>query len=304
MNRISATAPAKVNLAFKVGPLKPDGFHNVASAYLGLTLRDRVTLSHSDEWQISVSGTLSKNQLDMVPLDESNLAVKAIKAVAAWSGQKACPTMKVEIDKNIPVAGGMAGGSADAAAALVAANEFLKAGFTIGELQARSVELGSDVPFSLHGGFALGTGRGEILQKLELGHSVYLVFAVDESGLSTRSVYQKLDQMRVGQRIEEPVIAPEFLSAAASGDSALTASLVENDLQPIALAMRPVLAETLEIGAANNVLAGFVSGSGPTIAFICRDEIDAEKLQASLNARGIYSFKAQDSSLGAMLEVN
>lgn len=304
MNRAVASAPAKVNLAFKVGPLADDGYHEVASAYLGLNLRDRVSVSIDTEWSVSVGGSLSEQQLSMVPLDESNLTIQAIKKLAGWANLDSFPPLRVDIEKHIPVAGGMAGGSADAAAALVAANELLGCRLTASQLQKFSVEIGSDVPFALRGGFALGTGRGENLSPLPLGQSVHLVFVIDEQGLSTKAVYQQLDSLRGSAQIEQPTLSQTFLAAAAGESAAELAANIVNDLQPVAISLRPSLADTIRIGLEMQALNGFVSGSGPTVAFICADADSAVQLQQQFQQLGHTAVVATDSPTGARIEAS
>lgn len=304
MNKAVASAPAKVNLAFKVGPLTDDGYHEVASAYLGLNLRDRVSVSIDTEWSVSVCGSLSEQQLSMVPLDESNLTIQAIKKLAGWANLDSIPPLRVDIEKHIPVAGGMAGGSADAAAALVAANQLLGCGLTASQLQEFSVEIGSDVPFALRGGFALGTGRGENLSPLPLGQSVHLVFVIDQQGLSTKAVYQHLDSLRGSAQIEQPTLSQTFLAAAAGENAAELAANIVNDLQPVAISLRPSLADTIAVGLEMKALNGFVSGSGPTLAFICADTDSAARLQQQFQQLGHTAVVATDSAIGARIEAS
>src|SRR5206468_2141416 len=196
------------------------------------------------------------------------------------------PAVHIHIAKDIPVAGGMAGGSADGAGALLACNTLWQAGASRAELLEICAELGSDVPFSLVGGAALGTGRGERLTALEVGGTFHWVFATAGRGLSTPAVFREFDRLNEGVRIPEPVASQDLLDALAKGDAGALAATVSNDLQPAALSLFQELADTLEAGRAAGALATLVSGSGPTTAFLARDAESAEKVAATLRASG------------------
>ncbi|NEE44680.1 4-(cytidine 5'-diphospho)-2-C-methyl-D-erythritol kinase, partial [Streptomyces sp. SID8455] len=212
------------------------------------------------------------------------LAARAALALAERYGIE--PAVHLHIAKDIPVAGGMAGGSADGAAALVACDALWGTGASRDELLAICAELGSDVPFSLVGGAALGTGRGEKLTPIEVGGAFHWVFAVADGGLSTPAVYGEFDRLTAGVEVPEPAASPALLAALRSGDSGALAAALSNDLQPAALSLRPSLADTLAAGTEAGALAALVSGSGPTTAFLVADGPTALKVADALLASG------------------
>src|SRR5690606_21764926 len=192
---VTVRVPAKVNVQLAVGAARPDGFHDLANVFLAVGLYDEVTVTGSDELRVTCSGPGS----GQVPLDESNLAARAARALAGRTGREA--RVHIHIDKDIPVAGGMAGGSADGAAALLACDALWGTGASREELLEICAELGSDVPFSLVGGAALGTGRGERLTELEVGGTFHWVFALAGRGLSTPAVFREFDRLAAGRDI-------------------------------------------------------------------------------------------------------
>ncbi|GGU90238.1 4-diphosphocytidyl-2-C-methyl-D-erythritol kinase [Streptomyces filipinensis] len=277
---VTVRVPAKVNVQLAVGAARADGFHDLANVFLAVGLHDEVTVTPADELRITCEGP----DADQVPLDRTNLAARAALALAARRGIE--PNVHIHIAKDIPVAGGMAGGSADGAGALLACNTLWGTGASRAELLAICAELGSDVPFSLVGGAALGVGRGEQLTVLEVGGTFHWVFAMAGRGLSTPAVFREFDRLAQGQDIPEPVASAELLEALAKGDAEALAAAVSNDLQPAALSLFPELADTLEAGRGASALAALVSGSGPTTAFLVRDAEAAEKVAAALRASG------------------
>jgi 4-diphosphocytidyl-2-C-methyl-D-erythritol kinase len=272
--------PAKVNVQLAVGAARPDGFHDLANVFLAVGLHDEVTVTPADELRITCEGPGA----DQVPLDRTNLAARAAIALAARRGIE--PDVHIHIAKDIPVAGGMAGGSADGAGALLACNALWGTAASRAELLAICAELGSDVPFSLVGGAALGIGRGEQLTALEVGGTFHWVFAMAGRGLSTPAVFREFDRLAQGRDIPEPVASPDLLEALAKGDAQALAASVCNDLQPAALSLFPELADTLDTGRGAGALAALVSGSGPTTAFLVRDAEAAEKVAQVLRASG------------------
>ncbi|OLZ67782.1 4-(cytidine 5'-diphospho)-2-C-methyl-D-erythritol kinase [Streptomyces sp. IMTB 2501] len=277
---VTARVPAKVNVQLAVGAARPDGFHDLANVFLAVGLYDEVTVTPADELRVTCAGP----DAAQVPLDRSNLAARAAIALAARRGIE--PAVHIHIAKDIPVAGGMAGGSADGAGALLACNTLWNAGASRAELLALCAELGSDVPFSLVGGAALGVGRGERLTVLETGGTFHWVFAMAERGLSTPAVFREFDRLAEGREIPEPVASADLLAALAKGDPDALAAAVSNDLQPAALSLFPELADTLAAGRGAGALATLVSGSGPTTAFLTRDNESAEKVAGALRASG------------------
>jgi 4-diphosphocytidyl-2-C-methyl-D-erythritol kinase len=278
---VTARAPAKLNLHLCVGQLRPDGYHDLTTVFQAVSLYDEVTVRRADTFSIVVQGDTAAG----VPTDASNLAGRAVRLLAQEAG--VAPDVAVLLHKAIPVAGGCAGGSADAAAALVACDELWDLGLDRSELAQVGAQLGSDVPFALHGGTALGRGRGEQLTPV-LGAGTYTwLLAVADGGLSTPEVYRELDRQRetgLPSLVSDPA---NLLSALRTGSAAAVGKALDNDLQDAALALRPQLARLLEEGLARGALGGLVSGSGPTAAFLVPDEERGAALGARLEAEGL-----------------
>ncbi|GGY22843.1 4-(cytidine 5'-diphospho)-2-C-methyl-D-erythritol kinase [Streptomyces djakartensis] len=277
---VTVRVPAKVNVQLAVGAARPDGFHPLANVFLAVGLYDEVTVTPARELRVTCEGP----DADQVPLDRTNLAARAAEALAERYGRT--PGVHIHIAKDIPVAGGMAGGSADGAGALVACDALWGTGASREELLEICAELGSDVPFSLVGGAALGIGRGEQLTPLETGGTFHWVFAMAGRGLSTPAVFREFDRLGEGTDIPEPVASQELLAALAKGDPDALAAAVSNDLQPAALSLFPELAGTLATGRAAGALAALVSGSGPTTAFLVRDPDSAAAVAQALLTSG------------------
>jgi 4-diphosphocytidyl-2-C-methyl-D-erythritol kinase len=270
--------PAKVNLHLGVGPLRSDGFHELVTVFHAVDLFDVVVASPAAQLSVAVAGAAAG-----VPVDSGNLAWRAAGLLAEHAG--VAPNVRLEITKAIPVAGGMAGGSADAAAALVACAELWRVPRS--ELPALAGRLGSDVPFPLLGGTALGTGRGEVLTPLPTSGSLHWVFALADHGISTADAYRELDRRRAGGAAPPPISARLMIDAQRSGDPARVAAAMRNDLQDAALSLVPALGRTLDAGCELGALAGIVSGSGPTCAFLCASAGAAARLAAGLDAKGV-----------------
>ncbi|MFI0988854.1 4-(cytidine 5'-diphospho)-2-C-methyl-D-erythritol kinase [Streptomyces exfoliatus] len=277
---VTVRVPAKVNVQLAVGAARPDGFHDLANVFLAVSLYDEVTATPADELTITCEGP----DADKVPLDRTNLAARAAELLAARHGIS--PDVHLHIAKDIPVAGGMAGGSADGAGALLACDALWGLNSSRADLLEICAELGSDVPFSLVGGAALGTGRGEKLTELPVGGAFHWVFAVADGGLSTPTVFAEFDRLAEGAEIPDPTASPALLDALRTGDTTALAAALTNDLQPAALSLRPSLAATLTAGTDAGALATLVSGSGPTTAFLAKDAESAEAVAAALIASG------------------
>ncbi|MFE9910015.1 4-(cytidine 5'-diphospho)-2-C-methyl-D-erythritol kinase [Streptomyces clavifer] len=277
---VTVRVPAKVNAQLAVGAPRPDGFHDLANVFLAVGLYDEVTVTPADELRVTCSGP----DAAQVPLDATNLAARAAIALAERHG--IAPDVHIHIAKDIPVAGGMAGGSADGAAALLACDALWSTGATRGELLAICAELGSDVPFSLVGGAALGVGRGEQLTTVDVAGTFHWVFAVADGGLSTPAVYGEFDRLTAGTDVPEPAASPVLLAALRSGDTTALAGALSNGLQAAALSLRPSLADTLAAGTAAGAQAALVSGSGPTTAFLVADAESARKVADALLTSG------------------
>lgn len=277
---VTVRVPAKVNVQLAVGAPRPDGFHPLANVFLAVGLYDEVTATPAEELRITCEGPGA----DQVPLDVTNLAARAAIALAELHGL--APDVHLHIAKDIPVAGGMAGGSADAAGALLACDALWGTKTTYGQLVDICAELGSDVPFSLVGGAALGVGRGEQLTPLEVGGRFHWVFAVADGGLSTPAVYGEFDRLTAETDVPEPTASEVLLAALRTGDPTALAAALSNDLQAAALSLRPSLAATLAAGTDAGALAALVSGSGPTTAFLVEDAQAARRVADALLASG------------------
>ena len=278
---VTVRVPGKVNVYLGVGPREFSGYHELATIFQAVGIYDEVTVSAADSLTISGLGQFA----DQIPTDETNLAWKAAELVARACGEE--PNIHIQIDKSIPIAAGMAGGSADAAATLVACDAYWHAGIPRDQLDAMAATLGSDVPFMLHGGCALGVGRGDVLSPVMIRGSFHWVFATFDVGLSTAQIYEKTDEMRGLDFEDEPEVPTELLSALARGDAPALGRLLHNDLQLAATTSRPQLGRVLEQGIDSGASGAIISGSGPTCAFLVRDESSAIDLVIALKASGL-----------------
>ena len=302
------SAPGKINLFFKVGKLHEDGYHDVASIYQAVELREEVVVEREAKWRVGVAGeNLSVEHIGAVPTGEDNLVVIAAKAVAALAGVAKPMPVGFAIQKEVPVSGGMGGGSADAAAAIVAVNELWKTGLTTKQLMSVAAGIGADVPFALMGGTAVGTGRGEKLTPIEDVATLHWVLLPDALGLSTPVVYKRLDELRAA-RGEDPHAAPNprvpkaLIEALHAGDAAALAPLLQNDLQEAALSLRPDLIHLLQAAEDAGALASLVSGSGPTIALLASSEADAVAIANRMRILVPEAIATSGPALGAQLE--
>ena len=277
---VTVRVPAKINLYLSVGRTRSDGFHDLTTVYQAVSLYDDITVTHSDALSVVVRG----ESAELVPTDGTNLAARAVLALAERSGRS--PDVDVLIRKGIPVAGGCAGGSADGAAALVACDQLWGLKLTRPELAELAAELGSDVPFCLSGGTALGTGRGEQLTPILGGGHYTWLLAVVEGGLSTPEVYAELDRQRENGPVAMASDPAEVMAALRLGRPAALARAMSNDLQDAAFALRPELRGLLELGEDLGALAGVVSGSGPTMAFLVKDESHGSAVASGLLEHG------------------
>lgn len=303
---VVASSPGKVNIYFAVGAFLKDGFHDVASCYQALSLRERVLVELTGSFSIDFAGPFEAESQLLVPKDSTNLVYQAGEQLKALGSAFGSDKVSFLIHKSVPIAGGMAGGSADAAASLVALNNLFGSGLE-DQLPEAAANLGSDVPFSLMGGTAIGVGRGEVLSKVKDGPALHWVMTPNPAGLSTPQVYRQLDVMRVNQGIdvsslEAPEVPEGLLEALAAGDVVEVAKLMHNDLEIAAVAMLPELQETLEAGRKAGSLRSMVSGSGPTIAHLAKSTIHAEQIATRLKAAGYPSIVTYTSNSGTRLE--
>jgi 4-diphosphocytidyl-2-C-methyl-D-erythritol kinase len=283
---VTVRVPGKVNLYLSVGDRRDDGYHELTTVFHAVSLLDEVTVRNADVLSLELAG----EGADTLPTDERNLAWRAAELMADHVGR--APDVAITIEKSIPVAGGMAGGSADAAAVLVAINSLWELGVPRRDLHTLAAQLGSDVPFALHGGTALGTGRGEELATVLARSTFHWVLAFADGGMSTPAVFAEVDRLREpngsDRTMPPPLEDPEpLLAALASGDPATLAPLLGNDLQPASLSLDPGLRRTLRAGVAAGALAGIVSGSGPTCAFLCASSTAAVDVGAELAGAGV-----------------
>ena len=278
---VTVRVPGKVNLYLEVGDRRPDGFHELTTVFHAVSLADDVTVRDADVLSLRLLGEGAEG----LPADGRNLAWQAAELMAGHVGR--APDVDITINKSIPVAGGMAGGSADAAAVLVGMNALWELRVPRRDLHAMAARLGSDVPFALHGGTALGTGRGEELTTVLARNVFHWVLAFGAGGLSTAAVYSEVDRLREAgspPRLSDP---EPVLTALSAGDPHELAPLLGNDLQAAALSLEPNLRRTLRAGVEAGALAGIVSGSGPTCAFLCASADEAVAVGAELAGAGV-----------------
>ena len=298
--RVRTRAPGKINVYLSVGALQDDGYHDVATAYQAVSLYEDVSAELADDFSVAFTGPIDTSA---VPVDESNLAIRAARLVADAAGYRG--GVRLTIDKQVPVAGGMGGGSADAAATLLAVDTLWGTGLGREELLRLAAQLGADVPFAFAGGTAVGTGRGDELSPALAKGEFHWVLALRDDGLSTPAVYRALDEHRERYRADiapaptTPVVEANVLQALRAGDPDLLADCLHNDLQAPAMRLQPALASTLEIGEKAGALAGLVSGSGPTVAFLVADRDSALEVQVELSAAGLVAVRAAGPVHGA-----
>lgn len=282
---VHARAPGKINVFLKVGSLLDDEYHDVATAYQAVSLYEDVRAYPADDFSVSFSGSIDTSALTT---DGSNLAIKAATLLARTADFRG--GVRLEIEKNVPIAGGMGGGSADAAATLVACDALWGTGLTRDELLDLAQQLGSDVPFAFTGGTAIGTGHGDELSPALAKGVFQWVFALADFGMNTPEVYLELDRHRERHSQDifpaeaQPQVDALVLQALRAGDARMLAEVLHNDLQAPALHLEPGLASVIELGEENGALAGMISGSGPTVAFLAADLDHALELQIALSA--------------------
>jgi 4-diphosphocytidyl-2-C-methyl-D-erythritol kinase len=285
-NGVVVRVPAKVNLQLAVGPLESDGFHEVTTVFQAISLFDDVTVKYGPEnsgIQLTVSGSTANG----VPIDATNLAYKAAKLMVTNYGIS--EDIAIHLKKEIPVAGGMAGGSADAAGVLVGIDSLFELGLSRDELERLAAQLGSDVPFSISGGVAIGTGRGDQITPALSRGNFHWVLALAGQGLSTLAVYKECDRLREGLTVSKPQVGDEMMQALRAGDPVALGKALANDLQAAACSLRPALRLVLDVGRDYGALGGIVSGSGPTVAFLVVDEEKSLDLTVALSASGVVA---------------
>ena len=278
--------PAKVNLQLAVGPLGQDGFHEVTTVFQAISLFDDVSVKFATENSgtlLTLSGATSGG----VPTDDENLAIRAAKLMS--DKYDLTTDLAIHLKKEIPVAGGMAGGSADAAGVIVAIDSLFEIGLSRDEMESVAAQLGSDVPFGISGGIAIGRGRGDQLTPALSRGSYHWVLALSGQGLSTPAVYQECDRLREGLDIANPQVSDAMMQALRAGDAVALGAALSNDLQPAACSLRPALRLVLDVGRDYGALGGIVSGSGPTVAFLVEDEEKSMDLTVALSSSGVVA---------------
>jgi 4-diphosphocytidyl-2-C-methyl-D-erythritol kinase len=291
-NGVVVRVPAKVNLQLSVGPLQSDGFHDVTTVFQALALYDDITVKFAEPGTgitLSLSGSTTKG----VPVDSSNLAYRAAQLMIDRHDLDS--DLEIHINKEIPVAGGMAGGSADAAGVIVAIDALCELGLSRDSMEQIASELGSDVPFSITGGISIGRGRGDQITPVLARGSYQWVLAMSSQGLSTQSVYEECDRLRTGLDIARPQVNDAMLQALRAGDAKALGQSLTNDLQAAACSLRPALRLVLDVGHEYGALGSIVSGSGPTVAFLVEDEEKALDLTVALSASGVVAGVARAS---------
>jgi 4-diphosphocytidyl-2-C-methyl-D-erythritol kinase len=289
-NSVTVRVPAKVNLQLSVGPKEADGYHGLVSVFQAISIYDDVTITKSDPGNgitISVIGDHTHG----VPADSTNLAVKAAELIA--TEYDIDMDIHIEIKKLIPVAGGMAGGSADAAAVIVGLDSLFKLGMTREETHDFGSRLGSDVPFMINGGTAIGQGRGDQLTAALSRGTYHWVLALSTLGLSTPAVYTECDRLRAGSEIIAPQTSDQLMQALLAADPKAVGAALHNDLQMAACSLRPALDLVLEVGRDYGALGAIVSGSGPTVAFLVNDEEQGLDLAVALTSSGVVGSVAR-----------
>lgn len=259
-------APAKVNLVLRIGPGAPNGLHEVCSLFASLELCDEVEVAVASEDSIECEG-----------VEGPNLALAAVERLRQYA--PSMPPVRIRITKNIPVAGGLAGGSADAAAAIRAANSFHELPFDDDQLREIAAPLGSDVPSQIAPAHSIVTGTGEVVERVELT-PLALVLVPAEVGLATADVFRKAESMGLPRE----AVDPSDLFELAQQPAERIAERLENDLQPAALRLRPELQQTIDALLANGALGAQVSGSGPTVFGIFTDDDAALSAAARIPA--------------------
>jgi len=287
---VTVRVPAKVNLQLSVGPREADGFHNLVTVFQAISIFDDVTVTFGPP-KSGLSISITGDQRHGVPADDSNLAIKAIALMAKEYDLEI--DAHVEIKKLIPVAGGMAGGSADAAAAIVAIDYLYSLGMSREEMAEIAAQLGSDVPFMLSGGTAIGTGHGDQLTAALSRGTYHWVLALSSIGLSTPAIYNECDRLRLESEIVEPQTNEQLMQALLAADAKSVGAHLVNDLQAAACSLRPALRLVLDVGQEYGALGALVSGSGPTVAFLVTDEEAGLDLAVALTASGVVGSVAR-----------
>ena len=276
--------PAKVNLQLAVGPREADGFHNLVTVFQAISIYDDVTITKTTPGS-GITIAITGDHTHGVPADSTNLAVRAAQLIA--DDYDFAVDIHIDVVKSIPVAGGMAGGSADAAAVIVGLNDLFNLEMSREEMLEFGAQLGSDVPFMITGGTAIGQGRGDQLTAALSRGTYHWVLALSTVGLSTPAVYQECDRLRAGLDIAAPQTSDALMQSLLAADPKTVGLALQNDLQSAACSLRPALTLVLDVGEEYGALGAIVSGSGPTVAFLVGDEEQGLDLAVALTSSGV-----------------
>ena len=287
---VTVRVPAKVNLQLSVGPKEADGYHNLVSVFQAISIFDDVTIKLTEPGT-GLTITVIGEQTHGVPADAKNLAAKAVALIS--KEYDLTVDAHIEIKKSIPVAGGMAGGSADAAATILAIDQLYELNMSRDEHHDFAASLGSDVPFMLTGGTAIGQGHGDELTSALSRGTYHWVLALSSVGLSTPAVYAECDRLRAERDISPPRISDQLMQALLAGDAKAVGASLSNDLQSAACTLRPALSLVLDVGQEYGALGAIVSGSGPTVAFLVADEEAGLDLAVALTSSGVVGSVAR-----------
>ena len=282
-SHVVARVPGKINLQLSVGPLQRDGYHPVATVFQAVSIFDDVKVALSSRAGIAILS--GGKPSDYLPLDKNNLAYKAAELM--MKKFDITDGLEITLTKEIPIAGGMAGGSADAGATIVAIDSLFGLGLKRNDMERIGAELGADIPFTISGGTAIGTGRGDQITPVLSRGSYNWVLALSSSGLSTPAVYSECDRLREGLQVAPPHVSDSLLHALSAGDAVALGKALSNDLQPAACSLKPALRLILDVGMDYGALGGLVSGSGPTVAFLAENEDHALDLVVALTSSGV-----------------
>ena len=280
-NQVTVRVPGKINLQLSVGPLQSDGYHELATVFQSVSLFDEIQVTEIEPAEIRIE---SEGKV-AIPLGKENLAYRAAELMRNRFEIESGLTIKIK--KEIPMAGGMAGGSADAGGTIVAIDSLFSLGLSRTEMEEIGSELGADVPFTISGGTAIGTGRGDQITPVLSRGTYNWVLALSSSGLSTPAVYNECDRLREGMVISKPNVSDALMQALSHGDAKALGKSLSNDLQAAACSLKPALRLILDVGLDYGALGGLVSGSGPTVAFLAENEEHALDLVVALTSSGV-----------------
>ncbi len=291
MRSYSLLAPAKINLYLEILGDRPDGYHELVMILQSIDLADKIDLRAIGTDTIRV-----RCEHPQVPTDNSNLAYRAAQLMAQQFPDSFAQYGGVEItiQKRIPVAAGLAGGSTDAAAVVVGIDLLWQLGLTQSELQELAAQLGSDVPFCVAGGTAIATGRGEQLSPLPSLDSLYVVLGKHRSlSVSTPWAYQTYRQqfgssyVKDRQSLEtraQAVHSGAIVKAIIHEDGVQIGQRLRNDLERIVLPEYPEVSQLRQAFQDSGALGAMMSGSGPTVFGLCQSYNQAQQLQQQVRA--------------------